>query len=320
MRIFNADTIADLVPPKKWIDAMEETMVTALGEGYLMPPRPHYDYQGNTLLLMPCFTPDYFATKLVSVFPGNLDRGLPAVSGTVILNDGASGEPLAMFNGSKVTAMRTGAVGAVGVRHVASPEATALGVVGAGVQGMHQALMACQERNLETIWVYDPSGDQMDRFRSQLSLWLPDLQIQPASSVEALLEAVQIVITTTTATHPVLPENEALLAGKTFVGIGSYKPDMQEFPDTLFRMAETVFCDTDHALHETGDLINPLEKGIIEEQQVVTGGRLIKGEVKKPDSKVQIWKSVGMALFDLFAVVMLFKEALKQNKGQIVEM
>jgi len=319
MKIFNADAIASLVPPGRWIDAMQQALVTALGEDYLMPPRPHYDYRGNTLLLMPCFVPEYFATKLVSVFPGNVKRNLPAVHGTVILNDGASGEPLAMFNGGKVTAMRTGAVGAVGVRHLAPGDTAVLGVVGAGVQGMHQALMACQEREIQSIWVYDPSAAQVQRFSSQLHDWLPGVDIQSTPTVEVLLAKAQVIVTTTTATRPVLPERPDVLSGKTYIGIGSYKPDMQEFPDNLFRMARTVFCDTEHALDETGDLINPLKSGIITKSQVVPGGRLITGDVAKPAGDVQIWKSVGMALFDLFAVVMLYEEARKQGAGQDVE-
>jgi ornithine cyclodeaminase/alanine dehydrogenase-like protein (mu-crystallin family) len=319
MRILNARHIAALVPLKGWIDAMEQAMVTALGDGYRMPPRPHYDYQGNTLLLMPCFLPDYFGTKLVSVFPGNTASGLPAVYGTMILNDGSTGEPLAMLNGTKLTAMRTGAVGAVGVRHLASPKATVLGIVGAGVQGLHQALMACRERPIQSIWVYDPLPGPMEQFKTLFQEEVQGVDIQAAPSIDRLLDVADVVVTTTTATAPVLPAEPDRLAGKTYIGIGSFKPDMQEFPDTLFQMADTVFCDTEHAVHETGDLINPLQSGSIKLTQVIPAGRLINGEVKRPASDVQIWKSVGMALFDLVAAVMLYQEARTQNIGQMVD-
>jgi ornithine cyclodeaminase len=308
-----------MVSLKDWIDAMEQAMVTALGDGYMMPSRPHYDYQDNTLLLMPCFLPDYFGTKLVSVFPGNTDRGLPAVSGTMILNDGSTGEPLAMLNGTKLTAMRTGAVGAVGVRHLASPKATVLGIVGAGAQGLHQALMACQERQIQSIWVYDPQPRQVEHFKTLLGEAVQGIDIQAAPSTDHLLDVAEVVVTTTTATAPVLPAEPDRLAGKTYIGIGSFKPDMQEFPDTLFQLADTVFCDTEHALHETGDLINPIQSGWLEPSRVIPAGRLITGEVKRPASEVQIWKSVGMALFDLVAAVMLYQAAQTKNIGQMVE-
>jgi ornithine cyclodeaminase len=184
---------------------------------------------------------------------------------------------------------------------------------------MHQALMACQERKIQTIWVYDPSAQQLEGFGRQLRAWLPAVEVKPASSVEMLLDAAQIVISATTAVQPVLPDQADLLADKTYIAIGSFKPDMQELPDALFHLAETVFCDTEHALAETGDLINPLNSGILHKSQVVSGGRLISGQVARPEAKVQIWKSVGMALFDLAAVVMLYEEALKRNAGQRVE-
>lgn len=319
MRVLNTHHIATLVPLKRWIDTMEQAMVMALGDGYMMPPRPHYEYQGNTLLLMPCFLPDYFGTKLVSIFPENTDKGLPAVSGTMILNDGSTGEPLAMLNGTKLTAMRTGAVGAVGVRHLASPKATILGIVGAGMQGLHQALMACQERPIQSIWVYDPLPNQMEQFKKLFREEIQGIDIQSSSSVNHLLDVSDVVVTTTTSTAPVLPADPDRLANKTYIGIGSFKPDMQEFPDTLFQLADTVFCDTEHAIHETGDLINPIQSGSIKPAQVISGGRLINGDVERTSNNVQIWKSVGMALFDLLAAVMLYKEAQIQNIGLMVE-
>jgi ornithine cyclodeaminase len=80
-----------------------------------------------------------------------------------------------------------------------------------------------------------------------------------------------------------------------------------------------VFCYTEHAIDETGDLINPLQSGSIKPSQVIPSGRLITGEVERPASDVQIWNSVGMALFDLAAAVMLYQEARTQNIGQMVD-
>ena len=94
---------------------------------------------------MPCFGSDYFSTKLVSVFPKNLLIKEPMIYGSVILNDGQTGKPLAVMDGSKLTAMRTAAVGAVGVKHLSPENASTLGVVGLGIQGFHQALFACND-------------------------------------------------------------------------------------------------------------------------------------------------------------------------------
>ncbi|UCG28553.1 MAG: hypothetical protein JSV24_04120, partial [Bacteroidales bacterium] len=114
MLCISADDIVKAVSCQELVMAVEKAMIMYEKEEFYMPQRMHLDYKGNILLLMPCFTPESMATKLVSLFPGNLEKGKPVINGIVILNDAETGEPLAVFNGAKLTAVRTGAVGGVG--------------------------------------------------------------------------------------------------------------------------------------------------------------------------------------------------------------
>ncbi|MFC1782841.1 ornithine cyclodeaminase family protein [Planctomycetota bacterium] len=241
------------------MDAVEAALKLYETKDFHNPLRTHVDYQGNTLLLMPCFTRKSFGTKLVSLFPGNEQKELPTLYGIMVLNDIQSGKPLAILNGSVLTSLRTGAVGGVSIRHLTPDSVHTAGIVGTGVQGFHQALFACRARNITDLYLFDLAAYNVSFCMEKLAPELPEVKLHQVNSIDQLVEESQIVITTTTSNMPVLPNKEKLLAKKHFVGIGSYRPNMREFPQALFKQLRRVYVDTNHALDESGDLIEPLK-------------------------------------------------------------
>ncbi len=125
----------------------------------------------------------------------------------------------------------------------------------------------------------------------------------------------EVVVTATTSTTPVIPDDKKLIKGKHFIGIGSYQPDMRDFPDALFELLNTVLIDTGHATGESGDVRIPLETGMITEDQIVRIGRVINKEAEIDTSRTTFFKSVGMALFDLLTAEMIYKKALEKGLG-----
>ena len=142
-------------------------------------------------------------------------------------------------------------------------------------------------------------------------------QIEPiaCNSVEEILVKTNIVIAATTSVVPVLPDNPALLKGKHFIGIGSYKPSMQELPNSVFQLAGSLAIDSEFARKEVGDIINPIEKKLLKEENVFTIGKIITGERKINSNETTVYKSAGMALFDLFVAKAMYEQALKHGKG-----
>ena len=306
MKNYDSDAIGKAAPIDKWVAAMEQAFIDTAQGVVEVPPRVHLDRGPNTLLLMPCLGSTYFSTKLVSVFPKNLQKKEPMIYGLVLLNDGQTGRPLAVLDGSKLTAMRTAAVGAVGIKYLAPQEASNLGVVGLGIQGFHQALFACQQRNIRTLRIIDNSGEVMSRFSERFKAFYPEINVVPCNSAEELCNASEIVITATGSHQPVVPDHGGWWKGKTVVGIGSYKPDMREFPDSFFADLEQVFVDTPVALEETGDLLEPLNKGLISEASIFPLWDLIQEKVIL-SGETRFFKSVGMAAFDLYAAKLVYE-------------
>jgi ornithine cyclodeaminase len=312
--------ILKAVTPEQMVDELEAAIRLYETDEFHMPDRMQVDFEGNVLLLMPCFTSKKFATKLVSVFPGNTKKNIPVVMGSVVLNDGQTGEPLALLNGTVLTALRTGAVGALGIRYLTPPTMKTLGIVGAGMQGFNQALFASYVRELSDIFVYDIDAQKCVFLIEKLAKRRPGIKIHQPQSVEELLQHAEAVITATTSLHPVLPDKIELLAGKHFIGIGSYRPDMREFPEALFKLLNRVLIDSRHAAVESGDLVTPLKNGWIKENQVSTMGKWLKTGEKIKDGETTLFKSVGMALFDLVVSDLIYQRAGEKGLGTKIEL
>ena len=320
MLCLNEKDILKAVSLPDVLEAVEAALILYEKKEFHMPLRTHVDYQDNTLLLMPAFTPGTFGTKLVSIFPKNAEKNLPVIKGTMILNDGETGEPLALLDAAALTALRTGAVGGTGVKYLSPKNADTLGIVGAGVQGFHQAWFATEVRNFTSVFVYDTDSARTQTLIRKLSEKRPNINIHAASSTHQLVKNSQVIITATSATEPVLPNNKDLMKGKHVVGIGCYKPTMMEVPEALYKHLEHLYVDTEHAMEEAGDLVIPLENHWIKKEQVSTLGTLINQikQGKNPRHETTFFKSVGMALFDVIVSKTIYQKAVDKNLGQVI--
>lgn len=342
MLFLNGDDIKACLVRSELMDQMEEAMCLFEENRVNMPPRTNVTHGEKALLFMPCFGVDYFCTKLVSVFPGNQGTQYPVVNGIVILNDVKTAAPVAILDGQTLTGIRTGAVGGLGMRHFSSSDASVVGLVGAGAQGFHQILFSAAAHSqltgepLKRAYIYDRDAEKSADLIKKLKPELQTTEFRQAVTVEELLEASQTIITATASPMPVLPDNPRLFEGKCLVGIGSYTPDMQEFPKSAFEVADLMFLDTNHAAHESGDVINPLKNRWISSDKVQSLGQFLLNKkrresfntqesVQNPESlkeselirgKTVIYKSVGMAVFDLMAAVYIFNRARKNGLGQ----
>ncbi|MCT4589706.1 MAG: ornithine cyclodeaminase family protein [Carboxylicivirga sp.] len=319
MRILSSQVIEQTATPALWINTMESALKANGHQDYFTPDRMHVDVKANTLLLMPSVGPDMFATKLVSVFPDNIKKGKAAINGTVILNDGESGESLAVLNGAKLTAMRTAAIACVGIRHLSDPLATTLGIIGGGAQGRHIAWLASHERDLERVYVYDRSPQTINDFISFMAEKCPDVDVALCEDAQQVVVNSEIVATATTSPEPVIPNLEDLILGKCFVCVGSYKPEMRELPDSIFRLIDSVWIDAEHGKSESGDLIYPLENNLINHDQVKHISKLIDNATALGFRETRLFKTVGQGIFDLFAARLVYEKACENNLGQEVK-
>jgi len=312
MLILNTEDIYKSIEPIEIIEAVERAFIIQKSQDFKMPDRMHIGKDGNTHLVMPCLAENLFSTKLVSVNPKNKNKGLPIISGVVQLADHNNGKVLAIFNGGTVTALRTGAVGAVAVKYLTNSNVNNIGLIGTGVQGLHLLLMINAIRDLNQITIFNHKTSQSNWFKEELIKKIPGTKINFTDSKKDLLNSSQIILTATTSPTPVLPEDTELLKGKTYICVGSFKPIMGELPRSIYSILDKIYVDVEYATRESGDVAYPLEKGILNHDQIIPINELVTG-MQSPSGHTKVFKSVGMALFDLTTAEKIYTSAL--NKG-----
>jgi len=318
MLYLSAEQIMEALTLEGVMASVEEALCIYEEKTFNMPERMAVDCgDDNLFLLMPCVSLGHIATKLVTVFPGNRARNRPVIDGIVVLSDGSTGEVLALMDGKTITAMRTGAVTGVSIRYLSQAEASSVGLVGCGVQGYYQLLYACAVRDIRRIALFDIDPAAVEALKEKLQASFPDVEIVAAESAAALARGSEIVIAATTAREPVFPDDAELFKGKHCIAIGSFEPDVREYPDAIFSLVEKVWVDIDFAKEESGELLVPLEKGILQESQLETLGSLIRSG-RAPERGAHgttFSKSVGMALFDLTTARLIYAEAIRRGLG-----
>ncbi len=298
--------------------AVEKAYQLVLSQNYNMPDRMHVLDHENTLLLMPCFSEKFFATKLVSVFPEARQHGQPAVNGVMVLSDNVSGRPLAIMDGAAITAQRTGAVGGLAVKLLTDESIAAAGILGAGVQGLSQARYLLFNRNIKTLYIYDLNHEAVKGMINTLKQEFNDLEYVSAKNPNQLLVDSRVIIAATTSKSPLFEAGPEHILGRTFISIGSFRPDMQEFPNTVIKNADDIFVDTLFAAKESGDIATPLKDHVIAKDRIKQfAGLLGKNRIFK--NRTVFFKSVGMALFDLTTASAIYQQASEKNMGQYLE-
>ena len=315
MLILSNEDIGRLLSLTEIIEAVEDALLALEKDTCMVPERMHLDWEDNSLLLMPALSSTHYGTKLVSVIPSNSGNSLPVTNGAMVLNDRSTGLPVAFFNASRLTALRTGALGAVGLKYLTHENSDTIGLIGSGIQGMHQAIFACNVRPIKKVFVLVHPNRGLETFTTFVHQYYPKVEVIACNEAEELLRQTEIVITATTAQVPVLPENKELLQGKHFFSIGSFKPSMQELPDAVYELANQLVIDSESARHEAGDTINPVQKGLIAESEIFTIGKLINKTRQADIAGTTVFKSTGMALFDLFVAQAMYKAAIKNSIG-----
>ncbi|MGF3115011.1 hypothetical protein ACQV2R_06455 [Facklamia sp. P12937] len=124
-------------------------------------------------------------------------------------------------------------------------------------------------------------------------------------------------------TKPVF-DSKNLKPGAHINGVGSYTPDMQELPEAIFAQAGKIYLDTkDGVLNESGDLINPLKKGMIQKESI-TGelGQLDSGKIagRQSEDELTVFKTIGSAVLDIIVGKAIYEKAMELNKSQVIEL
>lgn len=275
--------------------------------GVEVPVRHHhtvqtYDEHEATLLLMPAWqVGKAIGVKLVTVFPDNGKRDLPAVQGAYLLLDGRTGVPQALIDGPALTKRRTAAASALAASYLARADAHRLLVVGTGALApeLIEAYVAALPIKHVLVWGRDPAKAQkvVNRFHR------PRFRIEVTDDLEGAVRGAEIVSCATLARTPLI-HGDWLQPGTHLDLVGGFTPEMREADDECIRRAR-VFVDTrEGACTEAGDIVQPIAAGILHPDDIAGDlFDLTRGERagRRFYDQITLFKSVGTALEDLAA-------------------
>lgn len=282
--------------------------------------------QGETALIMPAYLGDTRAlgTKMVTVFPNNPQQGLPATQALVVLFDAANGTPLALFEGTHLTRLRTGAATGAATQVFSRPEASTLAMFGAGGQALAQVEGVLVARKIKRIKIFDIFRERVEALMASLkdSPWCGQVEILPASSPGDAVPDADVVVTATSSSKPVF-QGSLLARGSHINAIGSFRPDMQEVDEETIGRARIFVDSIRSCLEEAGDLIIPLHKGLIQRADILAEiGEVLSGEKagRKSREEITYFKSVGNAVQDISVAQAVWEKAIEKGLGQEVEL
>jgi len=312
MRIVSAEALGALLDDRALIEALRAMFVA----GCEVPVRHHHTISQSgsdaTLLLMPAWEAvagGALGVKIVTVYPDNGAKGLPAVMGNYMLLDGATGTPEALIDGQALTARRTAAASALAADYLAREDARVLAMIGTGALAPHLVRAHATVRPIEAVRIWGRTPEKAKALAANLAASLDEqlddrkIDVQAMDDREAAVKAADVISCATLSPDP-LVAGEWLAPGQHLDLVGGFTPAMRETDDAAIERAR-VYVDTRAgAMSEAGDIVQPLKSGVLSEA-AIQGDlfELARGEAKGRGGaeEITLFKSVGTALEDLAA-------------------
>jgi len=326
--VLSHQEVLRLLPMKECVARMRAALIAlAAGEAYqplrtiIRPP----DAKG-LMGLMPAYQSGdssnqaAFGLKAICIFPGNPAKGLDSHQGAVLLFSADTGELLAMINASAVTAIRTAAVSAVATDLLATTDACNLAIIGSGVQARSHLTALSQVRSLTRCRIASRHLEHAQKFAEELR---PDFSfaLDPVETVEEAIDGADLIVTATTAAEPVV-RREWISAGAHLNLVGSSTPNAREV-DSETMAAASLFVDRrESAINEAGDYLLAARDGVIGPEHIRAEiGEVLKGDQpgRTSPEEITLFKSLGLAIEDLFAAEYLYRKAGEKQAGSWVE-
>jgi len=260
----------------------------------------------------------FFGTKFSAVFPGNSRKGLPATISTISLYSSQTGELEAVVEANALTAIKTACSAAIATDLLARQDSKILTIIGSGLQAFDQVLAIREVRNIQHVIVYDLDSARAEKFVGFLqAVEGYDVLTTVAQSADEAVAAADIVCTCTTSRRPVFRGSD-LKPGTHVNAIGSYAPDMQEIDfETVIRASRVITEHVDGLWAAAGDILDPLEKGLIEKSKVTGSvGDALAGSIvgRESDDEITLYESVGSAVLDLAIAVETYRRISRSTR------
>jgi ornithine cyclodeaminase/alanine dehydrogenase-like protein (mu-crystallin family) len=288
LAILDHDTVLAAVSPAGAITATREAFLEHHRGAWTMPPKVYVEnYPAGDFRAMPAMGGGFAMVKWITSFPGNPAKGLPTVSGVLVLSDADTGVPLAILDARAVTALRTGAVAAVAAQALARDEARTVGIVGCGLHGTWAARCMVAAGYGPGVCA-DPDAAAAARLARELG-W--DAEGDPFACD---------IVCCVTPGHEVVLTEDRLRAGVHLNMLGADGPGKAEATIEAVRACR-LFCDEWAQASHGGELTGAVEAGVVTRADVTDLGAVLAGDApgRRDRATSTLFDSTGLAIQDL---------------------
>ena len=316
--LLNSADVDSYAATAEVVEAVRQAFAAEARGDVVMPAKSYVDlpkYNGD-FRSMPAYLDtgswDAAGVKWVNVHRDNpAAHDLPTVMGTMIYSDPANAFPLAIMDGTELTIKRTGAAAAVATDNLAIPDASSLGLVGAGVQAHSQLAAIASVRDIETVVVTDTDEDRVADF---VETFADRFDVRGGSIAEAA--SCDVLSTVTPVREPIV--SAGAVGDHTHVNaIGADAPGKHELSDELLLGAKLVIDDYEQCTH-SGEISGPFGEGLLGDEDLhATIGEIVTGEApgRTATDGVTVFDSTGLAIQDVAAAHVVYKHADADGGG-----
>jgi len=298
--VLGTDDVLRAVPPEVAVEAVRDAFVAHYRGEWTMPPKVYLtNYPAGDFRAMPALGGGHALLKWVTSFPGNPARGLPTVTGLVLVSNAETGELEALLPAGVVTALRTGAAAVLAAETLGRGGAGHASVIGAGVNGRAAARTFVARGRAVGIW-------DVDRGRAEEAA--AELGCDVAASREEALAADLVV--TVTPGHELVFDAGSLRPGQHVSLMGADGPGKAEIaPRELARTH--AFCDDWEQASHSGDLSHAVEDALLGRDDVTQLGAVLAGDAagRRDDDEITAFDSTGLAIQDLAIALVALERA-----------
>lgn len=321
--VISADTVKEIISMEDAVNILEKAFLEYSRDCVSMPHRINMELSSGSTITMPAYIngSETGAVKIVSVFDNNHKIGLPTVNALINVIDSNSGMPLAVMDGTEITAIRTGAAGGLATKLISRENSSICALIGAGKQAIYQLRGVMSSRRIKELRIFDKSISALEKFKEQAEKEFPELNIVLSKNTAEALYKADIITCITNSKEPVFSPKE-VSKGTHINGIGSYTRKMKEVP--IEKMQDIkVYADGRQAvMAEAGEIIQAIKEGVLKEENIIEIGQLIerKDLGRTNDSQITFFKSVGLAIQDTAIANYIYQKVIKLNKAQFIEL
>lgn len=312
MLFFDQHQVKKLLPMRACIEVMRDLFADHCRDVVINPLRSKMWLPENVgvMGIMPAYIKalGVMGIKVISVFPDNYKKGISSHQGQVLLFETETGSPLAAFDGGEITAIRTAAVSGLMTQALARDHASHLALIGTGELAITHLEAICAVRNIEKVSVFSPTRAKMEVFAETA---LRQFNIRPVlcDNVREAVEAADIICTLTPSRTPVL-QRAWVKPGAHINAVGASTPQARELDTALVADARLFVDNLESALHEAGDILIPIQEGVISDNHIVGDITALLNktcEGRCDDGEITLFKSLGVAIEDVASAFYIYQ-------------